>query len=46
MYPRKQDVEEATSLFTNRFADTYQQLAGGALAWDDVILTGGGSALK
>ena len=29
----------------NRFADTYQRLAGGALSWDNIILTGGGSAL-
>jgi len=38
-------VDEATSLFLNRFADTYQRIAGGALAWDTIILTGGGSAL-
>jgi hypothetical protein len=44
-YPCKQDVDEATSLFLNRFADTYQRLAGGALSWDNIILTGGGSAL-
>ena len=44
-YPCDQDVEEATSLFLNRFADTYQRLAGGALSWDNIILTGGGSAL-
>jgi len=44
-YPCKQDVEEATSVFLNRFADTYQRLAGGALSWDNIILTGGGSAL-
>jgi len=44
-YPCEQDVEEATSLFINRFADTYQRLAGGALLWDTIILTGGGSAL-
>jgi len=41
----EQEVEEATSLFLNRFADTYQRLAGGALAWDAIILTGGGNAL-
>lgn len=41
----EQDIEEATSLFLNSFADTYQHLAGGALAWDSIILTGGGSAL-
>ena len=44
-YPCEQDAEEATSLFLNRFADTYQRLAGGALSWDNIILTGGGSAL-
>jgi len=44
-YPCEQDVEEATSLFLNRFADTYQWLAGGALLWDTIILTGGGSAM-
>jgi hypothetical protein len=38
-------VEEATSLFINRFADAYQNLTGGSLAWDTIILTGGGSAL-
>jgi hypothetical protein len=40
-----EDVEEATSLFINRFADAYQNLRGGSLAWDTLILTGGGSAL-
>jgi hypothetical protein len=44
-YPCQQDVVEATSIFLNRFADTYQRLAGGALSWDNIILTGGGSAL-
>jgi hypothetical protein len=44
-YPCSQAVEEATSLFLNRFANTYQQVAGGALSWDNIILTGGGSAL-
>jgi hypothetical protein len=44
-YPCQQDVDEATSVFLNRFADTYQRLAGGALSWDNIILTGGGSAL-
>ncbi len=44
-YPCEQEVDEATSLFMNRFADTYQRLAGGAIAWDTIILTGGGSAL-
>ncbi len=44
-YPCGEYVNEATSLFLNRFADTYQRIAGGALAWDTIILTGGGSAL-
>lgn len=44
-YPCEQEVEEATSLMLNRVADTYQRLAGGALSWDSIILTGGGSAL-
>lgn len=44
-YPCEQEVEEATSLMLNRMADTYQRIAGGALRWDSIILTGGGSAL-
>ena len=43
-YPCEQEVEEATSLMLNRIADTYQRIAGGALSWDNIILTGGGSA--
>jgi len=44
-YPCRQEIEEATSLMLNRVADTYQRIAGGALSWDSIILTGGGSAL-
>jgi len=44
-YPCEKEVKEATNLLLNRFADTYQRVAGGALGWDAVILTGGGSAL-
>lgn len=44
-YPCEQEVEEATSLMLNRIADTYQRIAGGALSWDSIILTGGGCAL-
>ena len=44
-YPCEQEVEEATSLMLNRIVDTYQRIAGGALGWDTIILTGGGSAL-
>ena len=29
----------------NRIADTYQNVAGGPLPWDSIILTGGGSAM-
>ena len=32
-------------LLLNRIADTYQSIAGGALGWDAIILTGGCSAL-
>jgi hypothetical protein len=44
-YPCEKEVKEATNLLLNRFADTYQRVAGGALGWDAIILTGGGSAL-
>ena len=44
-YPCEQEVKEATSLMLNRLADTYQRIAGCALSWDSIILTGGGSAL-
>jgi len=39
------EVEEATSVMLNRIGDTYQRIAGGALIWDCIILTGGGSGL-
>lgn len=32
-------------MLLNRISDTYQRLAGGALGWDAIILTGGGSAV-
>ncbi|MBN1536871.1 MAG: ParM/StbA family protein [Anaerolineales bacterium] len=44
-YPCENEVKEATNLVLNRIADTYQRIAGGALSWDSIILTGGGSAL-
>lgn len=44
-YPCESEVQEATNLLLNRIADTYQRIAGGALSWDAIILTGGGSAL-
>ena len=44
-YSCEREVEEATSVMLNRIADTYQQLAGGALSWDNIILTGAVSAL-
>jgi hypothetical protein len=44
-YPCEMEVEEATSLMLNRIADIYQRIAGGAMSWDTIILTGGGSAL-
>lgn len=39
------EVNEAASTLLNRIADTYQNLAGGPLPWDSIILTGGGSAI-
>jgi hypothetical protein len=44
-YPCENEVQEATSMMLNRIADTYQRIAGGALSWDAIILTGGGSGL-
>jgi hypothetical protein len=45
-YPCKGEVEEATNLMLNRITDTYQRIAGGALSWDSIILTGGGSGAQ
>jgi hypothetical protein len=44
-YPCEKEALEATNLLLNRIADTYQRMAGGALGWDAIILTGGGSGL-
>ncbi len=44
-YPCDQEVKEATNMLLNRIGDTYQRIAGGALGWDYIVLTGGGSAL-
>ncbi len=44
-YPCEKEAQEATNLLLNRLADTYQRIAGGALGWDAIILTGGGSGL-
>ena len=44
-FPCEQEVEEATSVMLNRIGDIYQRIAGGALRWDCIILTGGGSGL-
>ncbi len=44
-YPCEKEAQEATNLLLNRIADTYQRIAGGALGWDAIILTGGGSGL-
>jgi hypothetical protein len=44
-YPCENEVNEATNLLLNRISDTYQRIAGGALNWDAIILTGGGSGL-
>jgi len=44
-YPCEKEIKEATNMLLNRIADTYQHIAGGALSWDAIILTGGGSGL-
>lgn len=44
-YPCENEVQESTNTMLNRISDTYQRIAGGALSWDAIILTGGGSAL-
>lgn len=44
-YACEKEAREATNLLLNRIADTYQRIAGGALGWDAIILTGGGSGL-
>jgi len=44
-YDCENEAREATSVLLNRIAETYQNIAGGALPWDTIILTGGGSAM-
>jgi hypothetical protein len=44
-YPCEGEVNEATSVLLNGIRDTYQKVAGGALPWDTIVLTGGGSAM-
>jgi hypothetical protein len=44
-YDCENEVREATSVLLGRIAETYQNVAGGALPWDTLILTGGGSAM-
>lgn len=44
-YSCQAEVNEATSVLLNRIRDTYQNVAGGALPWDTIVLTGGGSAM-
>jgi hypothetical protein len=39
------EAREATNVLLNRIAEIYQQLASGALPWDAIILTGGGSGM-
>lgn len=41
----EKEAKEATNLLLNRIMDTYQRIAGGALSWDAIILTGGGIGL-
>lgn len=44
-FPCEIEVNEAVSMALNNIADNYQRVAGGALPWQSIILTGGGSAL-
>ncbi len=44
-YDCEHEAAEATSILLNRIANTYQVIAGGALPWDSLVLTGGGSAI-
>ncbi len=44
-FPCQVEVDEATSALLNRISDTYQNIAGGPLPWDSIVLTGGGSAI-
>lgn len=44
-YPCEKESKEATSMVLSRIADTYQRIAGSAMSWDAIILTGGGSGL-
>lgn len=45
VYPCQQEADEATSQLINRIADVYQQIAGGPMPWDSIILTGGGAGM-
>jgi hypothetical protein len=44
-YDCENEAREATGVLLSRIAETYQHVAGGALPWDSIILTGGGSAM-
>jgi hypothetical protein len=44
-YPCEKEAKEATNMMLSKIADTYQRIAGGAMSWDAIILTGGGSGL-
>jgi hypothetical protein len=44
-YRCEREANEAVSVLINRIGDTYQNVAGGPLPWDNISLTGGGSAI-
>lgn len=44
-YSCQAEADEATNVLVNRIRDTFQNVAGGALNWDSIVLTGGGSAM-
>lgn len=44
-YPCATEAREAANLLVNRIRDLYYEQAGGPQMWDNIVLTGGGSAM-
>lgn len=44
-YPCATEAREAANILLNRIRDMYYQTAGGPQRWDNIVLTGGGSAM-
>jgi hypothetical protein len=43
--PCEDEAREATQVLLNRIGDTFQNVTGGPLQWDSVIVTGGGGGM-